>query len=40
MFYAVDSIFASGYLTTNGQSIEDTIRVITDAGFAYRIENE
>jgi biotin synthase len=40
MFYAVDSIFASGYLTTNGQSIEDTIKVITDAGFEYRIENE
>lgn len=39
MFYAVDSIFASGYLTTDGQAIEDTIKVITDAGFEYRIEN-
>jgi len=38
MFYAVDSIFASGYLTAGGQSIEDTIKVITDAGFQYRIE--
>lgn len=38
MFYAVDSIFASGYLTANGQSIEDTIKVITDAGFEYCIE--
>lgn len=38
MFYAVDSIFASGYLTAGGQSIEDTIKIITDAGFQYRIE--
>lgn len=38
MFYAVDSIFASGYLTADGQSIEDTIKIITDAGFEYRIE--
>lgn len=40
MFYAVDSIFASGYLTAGGQSIEETIKVITDAGFEYRIEAE
>ncbi|MDR1160649.1 MAG: biotin synthase BioB [Syntrophomonadaceae bacterium] len=39
MFYAVDSIFASGYLTTDGQSIEDTIKTITDAGFQYYIES-
>jgi biotin synthase len=39
MFYAVDSIFASGYLTTGGQSIEDTIKLITEAGFQYAIEN-
>jgi biotin synthase len=38
MFYAVDSIFASGYLTTGGQSIEETIKLVTDAGFQYRIE--
>jgi biotin synthase len=39
MFYAVDSIFASGYLTAGGQSIEDTVKLVTDAGFQYRIEN-
>jgi biotin synthase len=38
MFYAVDSIFASGYLTAGGQSIEDTVKLVTDAGFRYRIE--
>jgi biotin synthase len=38
MFYAVDSIFASGYLTADGQGIEDTIRLVTDAGFDYHIE--
>lgn len=39
MFCAVNSIFASGYLTTGGQGIEDTIKVIKDAGFEYSIEN-
>jgi Biotin synthase and related enzymes len=39
MFCAVDSIFASGYLTTKGQSIDDTIKMITDAGFQYYIES-
>ncbi|MDR1672311.1 MAG: biotin synthase BioB [Bacteroidales bacterium] len=38
MFYAVDSIFASGYLTAGGQSIEETVKLITDAGFQYKIE--
>lgn len=38
MFYAVDSIFASGYLTTDGQSIEETIKIITDAGFQCYLE--
>ncbi|MDR1170744.1 MAG: biotin synthase BioB [Prevotellaceae bacterium] len=38
MFCAVDSIFASGYLTAGGQSIEDTVKLVTDAGFQYRIE--
>jgi biotin synthase len=38
MFYAVDSIFASGYLTADGQSIEDTIKLVTDAGFQYKID--
>lgn len=35
----VDSIFASGYLTEDGQGIEDTIKAITDAGFTYEIES-
>jgi biotin synthase len=39
MFYAVDSVFASGYLTAGGQSVEDTIKIITEAGFQYRIES-
>jgi len=38
MFCAVDSIFASGYLTTDGESIEETIKIIKDAGFEYDIE--
>lgn len=35
----VDSIFASGYLTADGQGINDTIKAITDAGFTYEIES-
>lgn len=35
----VNSIFASGYLTENGQGMEDTIKVITDAGFTYEVES-
>ena len=35
----VDSIFASGYLTADGQGIKDTIRTITDAGITYEIES-
>ena len=35
----VDSIFASGYLTAGGQGIEDTIRMISDAGFTCEIES-
>lgn len=38
MFYAVDSVFASGYLTAGGESIDSTIRIIQEAGFEYRIE--
>ena len=38
MFYAVDSIFAEGYLTVDGQTLDDTIKIITDAGFQYCIE--
>jgi biotin synthase len=37
MFYAVDSIFASGYLTAGGQSMEEAIKLVTDAGFQYKI---
>lgn len=36
----VNSIFASGYLTENGQGMEDTIKAITDAGFTYEVESE
>jgi len=38
MFYAVDSIFAQGYLTVDGQTLDDTIKTITDLGFQYCIE--
>lgn len=38
MFCAVNSIFASGYLTANGQNIDDTIKLIEDSGFEYEIE--
>lgn len=38
MFYAVDSIFASGYLTTDGQSIEEAIKLIHNSGFICHIE--
>ncbi|MDR1726791.1 MAG: biotin synthase BioB [Acidobacteriota bacterium] len=33
MFMAVDSVFASGYLTAGGQGVEDTLRLIREAGF-------
>ena len=36
----VDSVFASGYLTADGQGISDTIKTITDAGFTYEIESD
>jgi biotin synthase len=39
MFCAVDSIFASGYLTTGGDGIDETIKIIKDAGFEYYIES-
>ncbi|MDR0540097.1 MAG: biotin synthase BioB [Spirochaetaceae bacterium] len=35
---AADSLFASGYLTAGGQSIDDTIAAVTAAGFEFRIE--
>ena len=36
----VDSIFASGYLTTGGQGIKDTIQAIENAGYTYEIESD
>lgn len=36
----VNSIFASGYLTADGQGISDTLQMITDAGFTYEIESD
>ena len=39
MFCAVDSVFASGYLTTGGDCIDETIKIIQDAGFEYYIES-
>ena len=39
MFCAVDSIFASGYLTTDGSGVDETIKVIKDSGFDYYIES-
>lgn len=39
MFCAADSIFASGYLTAQGQEIGDTIKMIEDAGYTYYIES-
>ncbi|MCL2042946.1 MAG: biotin synthase BioB [Treponema sp.] len=39
LFCVVDSVFASGYLTTDGDGIDETIKVIKDAGFEYYIES-
>ena len=36
----VDAIFASGYLTADGQGIKDTIKAITDAGFTCAVESD
>jgi biotin synthase len=38
LFRVADSIFAAGYLTAGGQSIDETIALITAAGFAYQLE--
>jgi biotin synthase-like enzyme len=38
MLMIADSIFASGYLTAGGQSIDEAIKLVRDAGFEYRIE--
>lgn len=37
MFYPANSIFASGYLTEEGQGITDAIKLIEDSGFEYEI---
>ena len=36
----VNSIFASGYLTADGQGIEDTIKTIKDTGFTCEVESD
>lgn len=38
MLKIVNSIFASGYLTADGQNIEDTKKLIEDSGFEYEEE--
>ncbi len=38
LLYASNSIFVSGYLTTDGQSPEDAIRMIEDLGFELEYE--
>ncbi|MDR3236915.1 MAG: biotin synthase BioB [Spirochaetia bacterium] len=38
LFKIVDSIFASGYLTADGQNIDDTINLVEAAGFESYIE--
>ncbi len=37
--YVVDSIFATGYLTTEGTSVDEVRRMISDMGFESTIEN-
>ncbi len=37
--YVVDSIFATGYLTTEGTSVNEVREMITDMGFESTIEN-
>jgi len=39
LLYASNSIFVSGYLTTDGQSPEDAIRMIEDLGFELEYED-
>ena len=39
LFKVVDSIFASGYLTAGGQGIDDTMKMIRDAGFTGESES-
>ena len=39
LFKIADSIFASGYLTEGGQSLEETFRIIEAAGFTWQVES-
>ena len=39
LFKIADSIFASGYLTEGGQSLEETFRTIEAAGFTWQVES-
>lgn len=38
LFRVVDSIFASGHLTEDGQSVQDTIDAAVNAGYTYELE--
>lgn len=37
LLQVVDSIFASGYLTADGQGIEETLKIISESGFRYEV---
>ena len=39
LFKVADSIFASGYLTEGGQSLEESFRTIEAAGFTWQLES-
>jgi len=38
IFYCINSIFVSGYLTIEGQSVDNGIQMVKDAGFEIEIE--
>ena len=38
IFYAADSIFVAGYLTSDGQSRDEALEMIEDMGFEFEIE--
>jgi biotin synthase len=39
LFRVADSIFASGYLTASGQSVDAAIKLVEDAGFESILES-
>ncbi len=39
LFKVVDSIFAAGYLTADGQGIDDTLRLISSLGYEGAVES-